>query len=79
MGGRELVAAAARKERDQDTEGQTKCECNWCKTYGLRDVIPQSQGQVEDLTLIREESVSEAGCRDEYHTVYESDRSSEDR
>ena len=49
---------------------------NWCKTSGLRDVIPWSQSQVEDLTLIREESLSEDGCRDEYHTVYESDWSS---
>jgi hypothetical protein len=33
---------------------------------------------VEDLTVIREESVSEAGCRDEYHMVCESYRSSRD-
>jgi hypothetical protein len=63
----------------QEVESQTEYEYNWCKTCGLRDVIPRSQRQVEYLTLIREVSVSEAGCRDEYHTVYESDRSSRDR
>ena len=45
---------------------------------GLRDIIPRSQSPVEDLSLIRVESVSEASCRDEYHTVCESDRSSKD-